>query len=258
MENQEKSKADIARENGAKSRGPITEEGKARSSRNALKTGEHAAKLEHFVHPHAVVLGNEDRRAYAQLVEELIAWYAPGHNPIALSIVRDIAIARWEILRLRTCITLNWNLSLIDQSGQPNPYAPELHEYHGLANAAAKLYANRGSVRALHRQISHLQFDIARLERRLKFVKANFNTPEVQPEKRTEAETSANEANKELTSETTENNEPPIYVNETSPAVILGYKTLFPGRKIVIVPPDNVSKNLDIDDDMPTAPRKVA
>ena len=101
---EKKSKADIARENGAKSKGPTTEEGKARSSRNALKSGEHATKLDLFVPPHSAVLCNEDRREYANLIDDLLDIYQPL-NGLALSIVKSIAIARWEVSRLHACIS---------------------------------------------------------------------------------------------------------------------------------------------------------
>ena len=55
-----KDRAKIARENGAKSQGPITEEGKAASSQNANKSEEYAQILS----PHHAVLCNEDRAAY--------------------------------------------------------------------------------------------------------------------------------------------------------------------------------------------------
>ncbi|MBI2688530.1 MAG: hypothetical protein HYX27_19670 [Acidobacteria bacterium] len=258
MEEQKKSKADIARENGAKSKGPVTPEGKARSSRNALKTGEHAVKLDLFVPPHAAVLCNEDRKAWADLIEELLAVYVPV-NSVAVSIVKSIAVARWEISRLRACITMHWNIALVDQAGKPCPLVPELAEVYGMAQASAHLYAAHGPVRQLNRQIAELDRHIIRLERRLKFVHANFPNSDV--EKRTDAPQPAAEETKELTSESPEKsdgNEPPIYINENKPSVISAYKSLFPGRKIVIVPPDDVARGKDIEDDMPIAPRKVA
>ena len=271
MENLEptkKSKADIARENGAKSRGPVTEQGKARSSRNALKTGEYASTLAHFAHPQAAVLINEDRKAFSDLVDQLIAWYAPGNNPIALSIVRDIAIARWEFIRIRTSLCANWKFGILDHAAQPHPYEPELTEYHAMRVIAQTLY-NNGPSAGLARQLSRLQTDIARLERRLVFVRKHFNTPQVplviEPREQTNEAVEASVANKPLTGEaadknTTErtNEHPPIFINENTPSVIRAYQARFPGRKIVVLPPDDVANGLDIDDDMPIAPRRAA
>ena len=64
-------RARIARQNGAKSCGPKTEEGKSKSARNGIKTGEFATKLAKFVPPDSAVLCNEERQAYFNLVDQL-------------------------------------------------------------------------------------------------------------------------------------------------------------------------------------------
>ena len=46
-------KAEIARENGAKSKGPTTEEGKEKCARNAITHGERAQALKLIVPPHS-------------------------------------------------------------------------------------------------------------------------------------------------------------------------------------------------------------
>ena len=69
--NSPEERARIARENGAKSRGPVTPEGKAASSRNAIKTGEHANSKSVYT-PHPSVLTNEDRQGFFRLVDDLI------------------------------------------------------------------------------------------------------------------------------------------------------------------------------------------
>src|SRR5687767_134378 len=61
---------DSARRNGAKSNGPITSEGKARSSQNALKHGL-AANPE-------ILLDTENNDSYDRLLESYIEAYSPA------------------------------------------------------------------------------------------------------------------------------------------------------------------------------------
>ena len=62
-------RAEASRQNGAKSRGPRTLEGRARSARNALKHGMRAQKH--------LVLPDEDAAEFADLEAALIAELAP-------------------------------------------------------------------------------------------------------------------------------------------------------------------------------------
>jgi len=79
-----------ARINGAKSRGPVTAEGKARSSRNALK---HGLKSE------MLVLNHEDRQAFEQLRESYRDEFQPTTQSQA-DLVETMAAARWRLNRL--------------------------------------------------------------------------------------------------------------------------------------------------------------
>lgn len=63
-------KAQIARMNGAKSKGPVTAEGKAKSSQNAVKHGMRAYN--------AFVLGNESKATFDELCDDL----ARTHQPV--------------------------------------------------------------------------------------------------------------------------------------------------------------------------------
>ena len=132
-------RAEIARKNGAKSKGPKTESGKARSSRNALKTGEHARNLSVF-NPDASVLCNENRDDFKQLLTELIEIYLPI-NQLALSIVKSIAIARWQLERLNVCLTIQWNLAIVDAVKLPATYADDYGDDEIMALASRELYA---------------------------------------------------------------------------------------------------------------------
>jgi hypothetical protein len=91
------SKSEAARENGKKSRGPVTPEGKKNSSRNALK---HGITAESFVLP------GESEPAFAELLQAHRDTYHPS-NPVEMDLVETMALARW---RLRRIATLESNL----------------------------------------------------------------------------------------------------------------------------------------------------
>ena len=236
-----KDRAKIARENGAKSQGPITEEGKATSSQNANKAEEHAQKIALFLPPHHAVLCNEDRDAYNHLLKELIEIYQPL-NQLAVGIVREIATARWQVERLNYCLTSQWNLAVVDSANTPSTVAPELTEIETMARSVHALYTSGAVAHRINRQIDQLELRIARFERRLKFVHANFPTV----------------ANQTPAAEETQINEPTVYITENNPGVIKAYKRQFPHSKIVVMPADDVANGIETEDDMPVAPRKAA
>ncbi len=78
---------EAARRNGARSRGPVTPEGKARSSRNALKHG--LAALQHFV------LEDEAPSELEELTTRLMAEVEP-ESEIEARLVKRMAIAFWK------------------------------------------------------------------------------------------------------------------------------------------------------------------
>jgi len=78
---------EAARRNGARSRGPVTPEGKARSSRNALKHG--LAALHHFV------LEDEAPTELEELTTRLMAECSP-ETEIEARLVKRMAIAFWK------------------------------------------------------------------------------------------------------------------------------------------------------------------
>jgi hypothetical protein len=83
-------RAEASRKNGAKSRGPRTAEGKARSAQNALKHGLRAEKY--------VVLRDEDRHAFAALEAAIIGELAP-EGVLQTILARRIARAAWRLER---------------------------------------------------------------------------------------------------------------------------------------------------------------
>ncbi len=83
-------RAEASRKNGARSRGPRTPEGKARSAQNALKHGLRAAKY--------VVLAEEDAGEFAGLEAALIAELAPV-GALQTVLARRVAVAAWRLAR---------------------------------------------------------------------------------------------------------------------------------------------------------------
>jgi len=240
-------RARIARENGAKSRGPVTPEGKLAASRNAIKTGEHSTT--HSVYtPHPTVLSNEDRQAFYRLIDELLEIYMPA-NQVAAEIVNRIAAAQWQITRLNQCLTLHWQFAMVDAVNQPLGVVEELAEAKVMSLSARALHTGDNVALRINRQIDQLELRIARLERRLNFVHKNF------PNAATEPVGENTELNPDSDAPASEN-EPIIYINENHPSVIAAYRAAYPGRKIVILAPDKVALRIDEEDDLPPAPRK--
>jgi hypothetical protein len=83
-------RAEASRRNGAKSRGPKTEEGKSRSAQNALKHGMRAQKY--------VVLPEEDADEFAGLEAAMLEELAPV-GALQTVLARRVAVAAWRLAR---------------------------------------------------------------------------------------------------------------------------------------------------------------
>ena len=241
-------RAKIARENGSRSQGPTSDEGKAKSSRNGIKTGEFAEKLAAFVPPDSAVLCNEQRQAYFNLVDQLTQIYAPI-NQESMSLVRQIAIARWQIERLHTATNNVWNFALLKAAGEPSEMVEEMEDAEAAARAAVALFSGNSPIEKMSRQIDRLEIRISRLRKGIKEIHADF--PNI-------AKPIENKSVPEEKEPETPKSEPTVYVTERDPEVIAAYRREFPNHKIVLLPADNVAKGIDIDDDLPPAPRKAA
>jgi len=109
-------------------------------------------------------------------------------------------------------------------------------------------------VHRLNRQIDQFGVRIGRLQRQLREVHKNFATASV----RTQQPSPQPIENTDNEPEKTQETEPPIFITENLPEVIAYYKKLYPNREIIILPPDDVANGIDIEDDMPDIPRRVA
>jgi hypothetical protein len=85
-----KHQSETSRQNGAKSHGPVTAEGQAQSSKNALKHGLTAA---------VVVLPHENQEEFNQLVKHYVHDFRPA-NQSQQDLVETLAATRWRMNRL--------------------------------------------------------------------------------------------------------------------------------------------------------------
>jgi len=83
-------RSQASRENGAKSTGPTTAPGLARSSQNALK---------HGLHSKQVLLPTESADDYRALLASYFAHFAPT-TPLTAELVETLAVTRWRLRRL--------------------------------------------------------------------------------------------------------------------------------------------------------------
>jgi hypothetical protein len=84
--------SDSARINGARSNGPKTDEGKARSSQNSLKHGLNSDRI--------VVLSNEKQEDYDTLHNSFLKRFDPKDD-VELELVNEMVGARWRLRRIR-------------------------------------------------------------------------------------------------------------------------------------------------------------
>src|SRR5919108_3710816 len=84
---------EAARRNGAKSRGPVTPEGKQKSSRNSTQHGLTAEQI--------FVLNNESEEAFFELRDAIIARFQPV-DELETDLCIEMAHARWRLHRIWT------------------------------------------------------------------------------------------------------------------------------------------------------------
>ena len=83
-------RAEAARANGAKSQGPVTPEGRARSSQNAIR---------HGLSARAVVLHGEEPADFAQLRDSYVQRFQPA-DQAEMDLVETMVSSRWRLRRM--------------------------------------------------------------------------------------------------------------------------------------------------------------
>ena len=98
-------KIDSARANGAKSHGPITEEGRKKSSMNAFK---------HGLNARTPVLFNETDDEHAALLDSYVQDFQPV-GPAEMAAVIDMVDAKWRQRRLLNIESQMFELQLLEK-----------------------------------------------------------------------------------------------------------------------------------------------
>jgi hypothetical protein len=130
--------------NGANSRGPVTPEGRERSSRNAIT---------HGLSGGATVLPGESQQDFDRLLAAFVARFRPA-GEIELELVNEMASARWRMRRASRLETVLINEEIARLQNEPeNP----LEGSAALAQAFMNLTAKGGALAQLHRHEARLR-----------------------------------------------------------------------------------------------------
>lgn len=151
-------KSEASRENGSKSNGPFTEEGKQISSQNSLKHGLYSEK---------VVLTEESHQEFDHFHHDYISYYMPV-GPIEKDLVKDLAENRW---RLRRCagfesgVLVEARKLALKELGPDDAFAID-------AFVVNYTMGPKGVLRALHRQEARMRRACERADMDLRRIQA--------------------------------------------------------------------------------------
>ena len=137
---------EASRANGAKSHGPVTPEGRAIASRNALR---------HGLTAQTVVLTNE----FATRFEELLAFYVEHFEPqseVEMDFVEEMAVAKWRQRR-------TWSIETATLDYELDQQDPELTKKFDRIDHPTRLVV---ALESLHQRGTALQL-ISRYETRM-------------------------------------------------------------------------------------------
>src|SRR5450432_4895644 len=102
-------KTDSARANGAKSRGPVTPEGRQNSA---------LANLRHGFAARSVCLSNESQPRFLALIQEYVDHFDPA-GPVEADLIEAMAVAKWQEHRM-------WTLHTATLDHRMDAQAPEI------------------------------------------------------------------------------------------------------------------------------------
>ncbi len=129
-EKQQARRAEIARENGAKSRGPVSDIGKYISSLNSISTGDHLDLRQEELPECIALLSTDCRSAYLRLYQKHVRQYQP-QSECQLTMLRHMCV---ELFHLERTISLE---TQIRQHGVDET----LRSYDGLSDTELQMFS---------------------------------------------------------------------------------------------------------------------
>lgn len=155
-------KSEIARQNGALSKGPVTEAGKAKSSQNALKHGGLSNRM--------FVLQNENPEAWQEFLALCVETFKPTTG-FEQKLVEEIASAKWRLRRLLCVENATIDLKMDEQAASFNATFANQDEAARQAIAIETLTAS-GPLNHYSRYQTRLERSYERAVRSLREVRA--------------------------------------------------------------------------------------
>jgi hypothetical protein len=134
-EEQKQQRAETARRNGAKSKGPVTIEGKHRSSMNAITVGKFVDVHDEELPAFATLLSTEDRKAYVRLHQANLRQCRPD-SEVEHGIVRHITAEQFQLERYENLETLQLQIEH-DNVLREFPDLPDAQHSHQAIQRAA-------------------------------------------------------------------------------------------------------------------------
>ena len=158
---------ETSKKNGAVSNGPKTPEGKARSSRNALK---HGLSAKYYV------IFHEEQEQFDQLVATFLDEHQP-QSQTELDVVHTLAVASWRLRRVRDMESGALNLALLDYSEDATLHDVDETPYERLAGAVAERMRNLESLGRYEARIERSYYRALHELRRLKAERPDDSAP---------------------------------------------------------------------------------
>jgi len=164
------SQIEASRRNGAKSRGPSSPDGKARSAQNALKHGAYAQPQ--------LLLSIENSSKFQELQESLFHQFQPV-GELEISLVEEMALCRWRMRRFWFVQDATMEIELARQKEEVEETFSSITEPARLALAVAELVDNSRSLDFLYRTESRLRRQFSRALKELLHLQDRRKQPPV-------------------------------------------------------------------------------